>query len=127
MKGEGYFSDELIFTAIKQESIDDALVAWPEIAQRVEEITAEWIGFRNAVEGLCVKGAGLYQGYQLECPGDPREAKKRYAMLVLATYKPISSFLFEAVKENADLEMLYKKIEYKELRSFWIPALESIE
>jgi len=123
LKGEDHFSDERIFTAIKQESIDDALAAWPEIRPRTEEITAEWVGFRNAIAALCRQAADFYQNCQREST-DPKEAKKRYAMFVLEKYKAVSSFLFEAIKENADLETLFNKIEYKELKSYWIPAVE---
>jgi len=124
MKGEDHFSDERIFAAIKQESIDDALAAWPEIIPRTEEITAEWIGFRHAVAQLCEKASAHYRVCRQECAGDPKEAKKRYAIFVLTQYKPLSSFLFETVKENADLESLFSKIDYKELRNYWIPAAE---
>ena len=125
LKGEDHFSDERIFMAIRQGSIDDALAAWPEIRPRTEEITAEWIGFRNAVAGLCGKAAAYYQDCRKNYADDPKEAKKRYAMFVLEKYKLLSSFLFEAIKENADLETLFNKIEYRELRSYWIPAVES--
>jgi len=125
LKGEDHFSDERIFMAIRQGSIDDALAAWPEIRPRTEEITAEWIGFRNAVAGLCGKAAAYYQDCRKDHADDPKEAKKRYAMFVLEKYKLFSSFLFEAIKENADLETLFNKIEYKELKSYWIPAVES--
>ncbi|MDR0475822.1 MAG: hypothetical protein LBH43_19410 [Treponema sp.] len=124
LKGEDHFSDERIFAAIKQESIDDALAAWPEIRPRTEEIIAEWLGFRNAVAVLCAKAASYYQDCRKDCD-DPKEAKKRYAMFVLEKYKSLSTFLFEAIKENADLEYIYQKIEYKELKSYWIPAVES--
>ena len=124
LKGEDHFSDERIFLAIKQESIDDALVAWPEIRPRTEEITAEWIGFRNAVAVLCEKAAEFYQECRRDFPDDPKEAKKRYAMFVLGKHKPVSSFLFETIKEDADLETIYNKIEYRELKNYWIPAME---
>jgi hypothetical protein len=126
LKGEDHFSDEKIFTAIKQGSIDDALAAWPEIRTRTEEIIGEWVGFRGNVAGLCKKAGEYFRQCGRDFPDDPKEAKKRYAMFVLAQYQPLSSFLFEAVKENADLETLFNKIEYKELRNIWIPALESV-
>jgi hypothetical protein len=125
LKGEDHFTDEKVFTSIKQESIDDALAAWPEIRPRAEEIIAEWIGFKKGVADLCKKAAGYYQQCRNDFIDDPREAKKRYALFVMENYKPLSSFLFEAIKENADLESLYNKIEYKELRQYWIPALEA--
>jgi len=127
LKGDGHFSDERIFDAVKQESIDDALAAWPEIRPKTEEIIAEWLGFRNAVASLCGKAAAYYQQCRTDCADDPKEAKKRFALFVLDKYKPLSSFLFESIKENADLESLYKKIEYRELKSFWIPAVEGVE
>jgi len=43
----------------------------------------------------------------------------------MTKHQQFSSFLFEAIKENANLERLYDKIEYKELKSFWIPAIEA--
>jgi len=125
LKGEDHFSDERLFSAIKQGSIDDAIVAWPEIRARTDEITAEWINFRNAVKALCKTAAGYYQECKNECE-DHKEAKKRFAVYVLERNKTFSTFLFEAVKENADLEPLFGKIDYKELRSFWIPAIEQI-
>jgi len=125
LKGEDHFSDTRIFDSIRQESIDDALVAWPEIRPRTEEIIAEWLGFKNSVKGLCEKAADYYRQCKQDCADDPKEAKKRYAMFVLETYKPFSSFLFEAVKDNPDLESLYNKIDYKDLKSIWIPAVES--
>ena len=127
LKGEDHFSDERVFTAIKQGSIDDALAAWPEIRPRTDEIIAEWVAFRNSVAGLCRKAAAYFEECRRDFSDDPKEAKKRYAMFVLEKYKPLSSFLFEAIKDNADLETLYDKIDYKELKSYWIPALESVE
>jgi hypothetical protein len=125
LKGEDHFSDERIFEAIKQESIDDALAAWPEIRPRMEEIIAEWVGFRKAVEALCEKASAYYQECKRDCADDPKEAKKRYAMFVLEKYKILSTFLFDAIKENADPEHIFQRIEYKELKSYWIPAVES--
>jgi hypothetical protein len=125
LKGEDHFSDEKIFASIKQESIDDALAAWPEIRPRTEEIIAEWVGFRNNVANLCEKMAAYYKNCKQEFADDPKDAKKRYAMFVLGNYQPLSTFLFEAIKENADLESIFKKIDYSELRSHWIPAVES--
>jgi hypothetical protein len=46
-------------------------------------------------------------------------------MFVLEKYKALSTFLFEAIKENADLQHIYQKIEYKELKSYWISIVES--
>jgi len=126
LKGEDHFSDERIFLAIKQGSIDDALVAWPELIPRTNEITAEWIGFRNSIAALCKKTADFYQQCRQKHE-DPKIAKKYYAMYVMDKCQPVSSFLFEAIKENADLETLFNKIEYKELKSHWIPAVESIK
>jgi hypothetical protein len=125
LKGEDHFSDERIFMAIKQGSIDDALAAWPEIRTRTDEIIAEWVGFRNGVLELCKKVGEFFHQCRRDFPDNPKEAKKFYAMFVLDKYQPLSSFLFEAVKEAADLESLFNKIEYKELRNFWIPVLES--
>jgi len=127
LKGEDHFSDERIFAAIKQGSIDDALAAWPELRPRTGEITAEWAGFRAAVAGLCEKAAAYYRDCKENCADDPKEAKKRYAAFVLSKYKPFSSFLFEAIKEDADLEWFYNKIEYRELKSYWIPAIEGLD
>jgi hypothetical protein len=127
LKGEDHFSDEKIFAAIKQESIDDALAAWPEIRPRTEEIIAEWVDFRNAVTALCWKATAYYQNCLQDYKDDPKEAKKQYAMFVLEQHKPFSMFLFETIKENADLETKYKKIDYAELKNFWIPAMESTE
>ena len=123
LKGDGHFSDERIFAAMKQGSIDDALAAWPEIRPRTDEIIAEWIGFKNSVADLCKKAAAYYQDCR-EKTSDPREAKKQYAQFVLGTHKTFSSFLFEAIKENVDLENLYQKIDYNELINNWLPALE---
>ena len=125
LKGEDHFSDEKIFASIKQESIDDALAAWPEIRPRTEEIIAEWVNFRNAVTDLCRKATDFFQNYQRDCGDNPKEAKKQYALYVLEKHKPFSTFLFETIKENADLDTMYKKIDYAELKSFWIPAMES--
>ena len=126
LKGEDHFSDERIFFAIKQGSIDDAAAAWPEIRPRTDEITAEWIGFRNSIAALCKKAKDFYQQCRQE-NADPKTAKKYYAMYVLDKCQPVSSFLFEAIKENADLETLYNKIEYRELKNYWIPAVEGIK
>jgi hypothetical protein len=125
LKGEDHFSDVRLFEAIKLESIDDALAAWPEIRPRTEEIIAEWLGFKNAVSALCEKASAHYRDCQRDCADDPKEAKKRYAMFVLESHKPLSTFLFEAIKENPNLEQIYQKIEYKELKSYWIPAVET--
>ena len=127
LKGEDHFSDDRIFFAIKQGSIDDAVTAWPEIRPKTDEITAEWINFRDAVKSLCKKAEAYYQNCRQACADDPKEAKKRYAMFVMEKYKTFSTFLFEAVKENADLEPIFNKIEYKELKSHWIPSAEGIE
>jgi hypothetical protein len=126
LKGEDHFSDERIFFAIKQGSIDDAIAAWPEIQKRTDEITAEWTAFRNAVTALCKKAANFYHDCQKE-NGDPKEAKKRYAMFVQEKYQDVSSFLFEGIKENAGMEKLFEKIEYEDLKDHWIPVIERIK
>jgi hypothetical protein len=126
LKGEGHFSDEGIFLAIKNENIDDALAAWPEIGKRTDEIRNEWKEFREKMAKLCEKAASCYKICGAESGGDAKLAKKRYAQFVLDRYKPFSSYLFETIKENGDLEGLYNKIEYRELRSYWIPAIEGI-
>jgi hypothetical protein len=127
LKGEDNFSNERIFTSIKQGSIDDALAAWPEIRPKTEEIIGEWVGFRNSVVGFCKKGKAYYQQCRQEHAEDPKEAKKRYAMFVMSQYKLFSTFLFETIKENADLESIFNKIDYKELRNHWIPAAAGAE
>jgi len=123
LKGEDHFSDEKIFTAIKQGSIDDAVAAWPEIGVRTGEIKTEWIAFRNSVMSLCGKAALFYQDCLNVCE-NPKEAKKRYAICVLDKFNVFSIFLFETIKANADMEAIYNKIEYKELKSRWMPAME---
>jgi hypothetical protein len=125
LKGEDHFSDEKIFASIKQGSIDDALAAWPEIRPRTDEIIAEWISFRNSIGSLCAKAAAYYQRCKQDYADDPREAKKRYALFVMGNYKTLSTFLFEGIKTHPDLESIYQKIEYTELKNFWIPAVES--
>jgi hypothetical protein len=130
LKGEDHFSDSRIFDAIRLGSIDDAIAGWPEIRQRTEEITAEWTGFRNAVFSLCKKACDYYQICRKENE-DPKEARKAYAKFVMDKYQPVSSFLFEAIKETSsgkltgDFEKIFNKIDYKELKSYWIPAIES--
>jgi hypothetical protein len=127
LKGEDHFSDDRIFFSIKQGSIDDALAAWPEIRPKTEEITAEWTGFRKKTANLCEKGLAYYKSCLEDPASDAKQAKKRYAQLVLETYRPFSTFLFEAIKEDAEIEKLFDKIDYKELKSFWIPAIDAIE
>lgn len=127
LKGEDHFSDSRIFDAIKQGSIDDALAAWPELIPKADEITAEWIDFRNRVTAICDRAKAFHEICRNECPDDPKEAKKRYASHVMEKYQNVSSFLFETIKENSDLEKLFDKIDYKELRNHWIPVIESIE
>jgi len=122
LKGEDNFSDSRIFDAIRQGSIDDAVVAWPEIGKRADEITAEWIGFRNYVGELCKKGIAFYNNCLKDC-ADSKEAKKLYALYVMENHKAFSSFMFTAIKENADMETLYKKIDYKELKSHWLAEM----
>ena len=138
IKGEGHFSDQGIFAAIKNETIDDALAAWPEISGRTNEIKDQWKDFQTRIRALCEKGAAHYRRC-LEEEADPRLAKKRYAGFVLDNYKDLSTFLFTAVKEpqtartaaqtaaqeQKGIESLFEKIEYRELKSYWIPALES--
>jgi hypothetical protein len=127
LKGDDHFSDNRLFAAIREGWIDDALAAWPEIKARTDEIIAEWVDFRRKTVLLCKKAADYYQTCKHELPDDPKEAKKRYALLVMEKYKPFSTFLFETVKENSDIEPVFNKIEYKELKSHWIPAMESAE
>ncbi|MCL2175687.1 MAG: hypothetical protein FWB73_06560, partial [Treponema sp.] len=127
LKGDDHFSDSHIFDAIKQGVIDDAVAAWQEIKTRAEEITAEWIGFRNSVDALCKKAADYYAQCLKEYGADDiKEAKKRYAQYVLGGYKTFSSFLFEYIKEKADLEGYYSRIDYKELRNFWLPEIDKV-
>ncbi|MDR1388422.1 MAG: hypothetical protein LBJ31_00400 [Treponema sp.] len=125
IKGEDHFSDSGIFEAVKKGIIDDALAAWPEIRPVTEKITAEWTGFINAVHALCEKAKAVY--VQKAAGRDPRQAKKEYAMFVLDTYGAFSTFLFEAVKDTPGLESIFNKIEYTELKSFWLPAARSID
>jgi len=127
LKGEDHFSDTKLFAAIKEEWIDDALAAWPEIKKRTDEIIAEWVDFRRRVNLLCGKAVDYYKTCQREFPDDPKEAKKRYALLVMGKYKPFSTFLFETIKEDGDIEPVFNKIEYKELKSHWIPAIDGAE
>ena len=127
LKGEDNFSDERLFTAIKEGWIDDALAGWPEIKKRTDEIIAEWVDFRHRVITLCKKAEGYYQARKTEFPDDPKEAKKRYALFVMGKLQPFSTFLFETIKENGDIEPVFNKIGYKELKSRWIPAMESAE
>jgi len=125
LKGEDHFSDSRLFDAIRQGSIDDAIVAWPEITQRTEEITAEWVGFRKAINDLCKTGVSFYQ----EClneNSDPKEAKKHYASFVMGKYKTFSSFLFDAVREEPEPEEIFNRIDYKELKNYWLPAVEEL-
>ena len=134
LKGDDHFSDSRIFDSIKQGSIDDALAAWPEIIPRTEEIIAEWKNFRETVNNFCKKAAEYYDGCYKECESMPnglKEAKKRYASFVMEKYQPISSFLFEAIKSNcirgdAGLEKIFDKIDYKELKRYWIPLMEGL-
>jgi len=127
LKGDDHFTDERLFRAIKEEWIDDALAAWPEIKARTDEIIGEWVDFRRRVSLLCKKAADFYQSCKLEFPDDPKESKKRYALAVMGKYKPFSTFLFETIKEDGDIEPVFNKIEYKELKSHWIPSMEGAE
>jgi hypothetical protein len=126
LKGEGHFSDAGIFLALKHETIDDALAAWPEIRPRTEEIKAEWTSFKRELAELCEKARAYYETCPQDHVSDAKQAKKQYALFVLENYKPFSSFLFEAIKENGSIDSLYNKIEYGELKSYWIPALEGV-
>jgi hypothetical protein len=123
LKGDDHFSDSRIFDAIRQGSIDDAIAAWPEIRKKTEEITSEWIAFRNGVAALRAEAVDYFQNCKRKC-NDPKEAKKRYAAFVMEKHKTFSSFLFDAVKEESGLEAIYNKISYKELRDYWTPELE---
>jgi len=127
LKGEDHFSDEKLFSAIKEEWIDDALAAWPEIKKRTDEIIGEWVDFRHRVIALCKKAAQFFQACKKDFPDDFKEAKKRYALVVMTHYKPFSTFLFETIKENSDIEPIFNKIEYKELKSYWMPSMDSVE
>jgi hypothetical protein len=127
LKGEDHFSDERLFTAIKEGWIDDALAAWPEIQNRTDEIKSEWVNFRHNVNELCKNASLYYQACKKELPDDPKEAKKRYALFVMGKYQLFSTFLFEAVKEDGDIEPVFNKIEYKELKNHWIPAIEGAD
>jgi hypothetical protein len=127
LKGDDHFSDERIFTSIKQGSIDDALAAWPEITTRTEEIRTEWIDFRNSVKNICEKADIVYRKFLQDFADNPKESRKRYALFVLENYKAFSPFLFEMTKENAELEAIFDKIDYKELKSYWFPITEGLE
>jgi hypothetical protein len=127
LKGEDHFSDEKLFSAIKEEWLDDALAAFPEIRGRTDEIIAEWVDFRRRVIALCKKAADYYQTCKTEFPDDSKEAKKRYALFVMGKLKSFSTYLFETIKEDGDIEPVFNKIEYKELKNHWIPAIEGAE
>jgi hypothetical protein len=122
IKGEDHFTDTGIFDAVKRGSIDDALAAWPEIRPRTEEIIAEWSLFIHQVEALCEQAKKHYDKIR-EKERDPKLAKKQYALFVLDRHKAFSTFLFEAVKENAGLENIFNKIGYQELKNYWLPAM----
>jgi len=127
LKGEDHFSDERLFLAIKEEWADDAVAAFPEIKGRSDEIIAEWVDFKHRVIALCKKAEGYYQSCKKEFPDDPKESKKRYALFVMGKLKAFSTYLFETVKEDGDIGPVFNKIEYKELKSRWIPAIEDAE
>jgi hypothetical protein len=76
------------------------------------------------VAALCKNAADYYQNCKKELPDDPKEAKKRYALFVMGRHQPFSTFLFETIKENGDIEPVFNRIEYKELKNHWIPAME---
>lgn len=127
LKGDDHFSDERIFIAMKQGSIDDALGAWPEIRPRTEEILHEWRSFKKRVLMLCEKAAEYYETCRHTSEGNPKQAKKQYAQFVLQRYGVFSSFLFEAIKEAGAVESLFDRITYTELKSRWLPALEAVD
>jgi hypothetical protein len=86
---------------------------------------------------LCEKASVYYKTCIDDCAlteNDPasnitvlKTAKKHYAMYVMERYQIFSSFLFEVIKENANLEKIFNKIEYKDLKNFWIPAIEAMQ
>jgi len=127
LKGEDHFTDERLFLAVKEEWIDDAVASWPEIKKRVDEIIAEWVDFRRRTAALCKKAVGYYESCKKQFPDDPKESKKRYALFVMEKLKTFSTFLFETIKEGGDIEPVFNKIEYKDLKNRWIPAIESAE
>lgn len=126
LKGEDHFSDDGIFNALKEEILDDALAAWPEIRPRSEEIIKEWLDFKKNVQAIMDKAIAYYNVCKTDTLATPQQIKKQYAQFVLAQYQPFSSFCFEAIKENADFNKIFDKIDYKQLRSYWMPAVESV-
>lgn len=101
LKGEDHFSDRGIFEAIKDNSIDDAISAWPEITQRVDEIKQEWKDASELIEiiRLIIKSKEFL-------------TRKEYAEWVKKQDPVISSLLFECLKDAKNFNFYDKMLKY---------------
>jgi hypothetical protein len=109
IKGEDHFSDKGIFEAIKDNSIDDAVSAWPEIKNRYEEILQEYKDLQELIKTLYVVIKAKY----ISC-----STRKEYAKWVLEQDPVIQGLLFECTRDVPDFSKIISKLEYKEMTGY---------
>jgi hypothetical protein len=114
IKGEDHFSEKYIFEAIKKDSIDDVIAAWPEVKEIAERVECSITAVRKVVDGELPVAREKYAGL-LEANGsDGKEARKQYAFWVKNERHLLpASFLFEALKPDFSSRDVIEKMDYR--------------
>jgi hypothetical protein len=113
LKGEENFSDKHCFEAIVSEEIDDAIAAWPEIADRVNSLRDRYVEVRSLVKNAIADGKTKYDEL-LEEHEDPKLAKKLLAEWVHTKPQFTWSWLFAGATRGTDeaIESCLSKVDW---------------
>jgi hypothetical protein len=107
IKGETYFSEKAIFESCLNGEIDDAVVAFPEIKAKADEIKAILQKQWNKLFDIAKLGKEKYKEL---------ENRKAYAEWVKKEYPKQSTYLFEVLKEKYDLVSIFRRMKYEDFQ-----------
>ena len=108
-------TEEKIFKGIQDNSIDDAIGAFPEIEETVNKIRKDLIKYTVYLNILAVKGKEKYQEI-LTNLNDEKLAKKEFASWVKNLNSDHSFAYFEGLKTKTDFERYLAKVKYKDIK-----------
>lgn len=107
-------TDEKIFKGIKENTIDDAIGAFPEIQNTVNKIKNDLIAYKSFLISITNKGKEHLEVLKQKVNSDL--VRKEYANWVKALNTPYAFAYFEALKENPNFENHLNKIQYKDIK-----------